>query len=198
MIAKISGILSFKSIEYIITDINGIGYKIFVPYSTYYHLPEKGCRLTLHTYTHLRNDAIALFGFLTEEEKKLFEALIGVSKIGPKLATNILSGTSVEELETAISGKDIEKINSIPGVGRKTAERIVLELKDKIACGSEKADELSKKDEEDDVFLDCVSALVNLGYHKKAAAEAVKKTRESMKDASFEEIIRSSLKALVK
>ena len=200
MIAKISGVLSYSSIDYIIIDVHGIGYKVFVPYSTYYHLPETGFRLSLHIYMHVKDDGISLYGFLTPEEKGLFEALIGISKIGPKLATNILSGASVDELKTAIADQDIARISSVPGIGRKTAERIVLELKDKVSPDAEKKEGLPRKDGGDDPMLtDCISALVNLGYHKKAARDAVNKIRQNLgKDAGFEEIIRNSLKALMR
>jgi len=199
MIAKISGVLSYSSIDYIMIDANGIGYKIFVPYSTYYHLPETGFRLSLHIHMHVKDDGISLYGFLTPEEKGLFEALIGISKIGPKLATNILSGASVDELKAAIAGQDIARISSVPGIGRKTAERIVLELKDKIAPETEKKEGFPRKDGEDAMLSDCISALVNLGYHKKAAREAVDKIRQNLgSDAGFEEIIRNSLKVLMR
>jgi Holliday junction DNA helicase RuvA len=200
MIAKISGVLSYSSIDYIMIDANGIGYKIFVPYSTYYHLPEIGFRLSLHIHMHVKDDGISLYGFLTPEEKGLFEALIGISKIGPKLATNILSGASVDELKAAIVHQDITRISSIPGIGRKTAERIVLELKDKVSPDAGKKEDFLRKDEEHDTMLsDCISALVNLGYHKKAAREAVDKIRQNLDgDAGFEEIIRNSLKVLMR
>jgi len=200
MIAKISGVLSYKSIEYIIIDVNGIGYKIFVPYSTYYNLPDKNLHLSLNIYTHVKDDGISLYGFLTTQEKSLFESLIGISKIGPKLATNILSGSSVEELYRAISRNDIARISSIPGVGRKTAERITLELKDRISPDFGKKEDITQEDKDfDQKFLDCISALINLGYNKKIALEAVKKIRQNLReDATFEEILKSSLKSLAR
>lgn len=200
MIAKISGVLSYKSIKYIIIDVNGIGYKIFVPYSTYYNLPDKNLRLSLDIYTHVKNDGISFYGFLTSQEKSLFESLISISKIGPKLAINILSGSSVEELNKAISRNDIARISSIPGIGRKTAERIALELKDKISHDFDKREDILQEDKDFDQKLsDCISALINLGYNKKIASGAVKKIRQNLReDTTFEEILKSSLKALAR
>lgn len=200
MIAKISGILIYKSIEYIIIDVNGVGYKIFVPYSTYYNLPDVNQPVSLEIHTHARNEGIDLYGFFTPEEKGLFESLIAISKIGPKLATNILSGSPVEELKKAISHQDTARIASIPGIGQKTAGRIVLELKDKIGDGFPEKEVILKEDRESDqMVLDSISALINLGYNKKTAKEAVEKARESLgDDAKFEEILKGSLKTLAR
>lgn len=203
MIASISGRLTHKSPEFLIIDVNGIGYRIIVPLTTYYKLPEINNSVSLYTYTHVREDALMLFGFLTYEEKELFKKLIGVSQIGPKLAVNILSGISAKELKEAIAKGDIVRLTSIPGVGRKTAERIVLELKDKIEFIVEDTQpsavsrQLSVR--RDPLFEDAVSALVNLGYKKGMAEDAVKQARGRQGEKTdIEGLIKESLKILSK
>src|SRR5512136_260857 len=132
MIARLTGKLAVKNPGEIILDVGGVGYQVFIPLSTFYELPERGEVLSLQIHTQVRDDAIELYGFLTLQEKEVFKLLLGVSKIGPKLANSILSGISVEELKTAIVTGNILKLNGIPGIGKKTAERLILELKDKI------------------------------------------------------------------
>ncbi len=205
MIATISGILTHKSPEFIIVDVHGIGYRIIVPLSTYYKLPdtETGAQVFLHTYTHVREDAFLLFGFLTKDEKDIFEKLISVSQIGPKLAVNILSGISAAELKNAIAKGDIVRLTSIPGVGKKTAERITLELKDKIGFVSEVSQPSAISPQpfkkRDQLFEDAVSALVNLGYKKIVAEDAVKQVSgDAGEGGGIEELIRGALKVLSK
>ncbi|MBI3813835.1 MAG: Holliday junction branch migration protein RuvA [Nitrospinae bacterium] len=222
MIATISGRLTHKSPEFIIVDVHGIGYRIIVPLSTYYKLPDPETahetssgqgsgQVFLHTYTHVREDAFLLFGFLTKEEKDIFGKLIGVSQIGPKLAVNILSGISAVELKNAIARGDIIRLTSIPGVGKKTAERIILELKDKIEFAIEDSQPSSVSPhhfkKRDNLFEDAVSALVNLGYKKGMAEDAVKQVRGSpgekhgsseREEADIEDLIRGALKILSK
>jgi Holliday junction DNA helicase RuvA len=133
MIARISGILIQKSVPQCVVDVHGAGYRVFVPLSTFYELPEEGQTVILHVHTHVREDAINLYGFLTKEEREVFQLLISVSGIGPKLALNILSGIAAGDLVKAVIGEDLKRLTGIPGVGKKTAERMILELKDKAA-----------------------------------------------------------------
>ena len=204
MIARIEGKLVYKSTDYLIVDVNGVGYRIFVPLSTYYALPEIDENLQLRIVTIVREDVFRLFGFLTKKEQEMFEHLLSISKIGPKLGLNTLSGMSADVLKDAITRGDIEKINSIPGIGKKTAERIVLELKEKLgkidldtseAVGSSIP---SAKTE----LQDALSALINLGYKKQSAELALKKVSTNLKNNDTEEsfnvetLIKGSLKIL--
>jgi Holliday junction DNA helicase RuvA len=185
-------------------DVNGVGYRVFIPLSTYYALPETGENLNLRIVTIVREDVFNLFGFLTQEEQEIFEHLISVSKIGPKLGLNTLSGMSADELKEAIMQGDIEKINSIPGIGKKTAERIVLELKEKV--GKVVLDTSSIIDSAvhstKTELKDALSALINLGYKKPAAELALKKVtvglknNENEKNATVESLIKGALKIL--
>ncbi|MEK7847126.1 MAG: Holliday junction branch migration protein RuvA [Nitrospinota bacterium] len=203
MIASISGKLTHKSPEFLIIDVNGIGYRIIVPLTTYYKLPEINNSVSLYTYTHIREDAFLLFGFQTREEKEIFEKLIGVSQIGPKLAANILSGITAKELKEAIAKGDIVKLTSIPGIGKKTAERIALELKDKIEFIIEDSQQSAVSRQlsvrRDPLFEDAVSALVNLGYKKGIAEDAAKQARGRQGEKTdIEGLIKESLKILSK
>jgi Holliday junction DNA helicase RuvA len=199
MIAHLSGDLLRKSTQSIIIDNGGIGYEVFIPLSTFYNLPEKDERVSLHIYTHVREDALTLFGFQTPLEKDLFMMLISVSGIGPKLAINILSGIGPEDLLVAMAQGDTLRLQSIPGVGRKTAERIALELRDKaVGIKGEWEVPLTKamSDEEKTMIDDALSALLNLGYASKSARVAVQKAISLMKDVSLEGLIREALKIL--
>jgi holliday junction DNA helicase RuvA len=200
MIAHLSGTLRSKVPNSVIIDNSGIGYEVTVPLSTYYALPEKDEKVSLHIYTHVREDALMLFGFHTPLEKEIFLLLFSVSGIGPKLATNILSGMGPEELLDAIANGDSRRIQSIPGVGKKIAERISLELKDKAS---------KLKGEQPPVALpfisrrggrvheDAVSALVNLGYSAKSAKEAVDRASSGAEDMTLETLIKKALRVLV-
>ena len=203
MIARIRGTLVFKSTNFLIVDVNGVGYRIFVPLSTYYALPKLGEILQLLTVTIVREDVFNLFGFLTQKEKDIFNHLISVSKIGPKLGLNILSGMSAEELKEAIKLGDIEKLNSIPGIGRKTAERIVLELKEKVSKAlADQPDGIHDIPSAKPEIEDALSALINLGYKKHLAETAVKKAKADLKinnsdnSSTLEILIRGALKIL--
>src|SRR3989304_10538690 len=132
MIATLRGILEHKSPNMVVLDVNGVGYQVFIPLSTFYTLPKEKEKVFLEIYTHVREDAISLFGFFTSEEKVLFEHLIGVTKIGPKLAINILSGIGSSDLKKAIVASDFDTLSNVPGVGKKTAERVVYELREKM------------------------------------------------------------------
>ena len=201
MIAHLKGILLSKSTDSIVIDNNGLGYEVFVPLSTFYTLPEEeGLEINLHIHTHVREDALVLFGFNTILEKKIFRLLISVSGIGPRLAVNILSGIGPDSLLEAIAHGDVARLQSIPGVGKKTAERISLELKDKaqsaisdISLQPVKTGSLEDKEIRDDAM----SALVNLGYSSKAAGKAVDKALSKSGDVTLERVITEALKVLV-
>ncbi len=172
MIAKISGNLARKVPGEIIVDVGGVGYQIFIPLSVFYRLPEVGAAVSLYVHTHLREDALQLFGFLEEAEKQIFLLLNNVAGIGPKLAVNILSGIPAEDLARALKEGDQARLLSIPGVGKKLAERMVVELRDKV--GTLRTEEEARNDGSQ-LMRDAVSALVNLGYRR---AEAEKNVRD--------------------
>ena len=197
MIAFIEGRLLFKSPEWIIVSAQGIGYQVAVPLSSFYDLPEIEQAVRLHIYTHVRQDAIQLFGFLTPREKEIFLLLLGVSGIGPKVALNILSGISSEELSAALLAQDSARVQRIPGIGKKTSERIVLELKDKIRkIGAGIQAPLSQGPEEGP-WEDALSALTNLGYPKAVAEKALSRIpREPGEAVSLEDLLRKVLKLL--
>jgi Holliday junction DNA helicase RuvA len=199
MIASITGRLRRKATDYLVIDVAGVGYQVQVPLSTYYGIPDDGEEVSLHIHTHLREDSLSLFGFLTQEEKDMFLLLIGVSGIGPKLALAILSSLPVADLSSAIQAADDSKLCAIPGIGKKTAARMVLELKDKItlmmpvmAAPPSTAAVLS------DDCEDVIAALVNLGYKKPQAEEAVRKVRGGRPGLTIEELIREALSGLMR
>ncbi len=192
MIAHIKGILIYKSFDQAIVDVNGIGYQIHIPLTTFYQLPEVYDPVSLNTCTLLRENTIEIYGFLTAKEREVFKSLIGIAGVGPRLARNILSGITPDELWAAVKRRDTLRLSSIPGVGRKTAERLVLELADRIRDVMEEEVEAMGG-----VFKDVVSALVNLGYKSSEAEAAVERVREEInEDEGFEEILRRSLKIL--
>jgi Holliday junction DNA helicase RuvA len=197
MIAQIRGQLVEKRPGVVIVETQGIGYQVFVSLSTFYDLPEATQGVRLHTYTHVREDLLQLFGFSTFLEKEIFQILIGVSGIGPKLALNILSGIAPAELIASLQSEDVARLMQIPGVGRKTAERLVFDLKEKIGKiagrGETPKEEKGKKGQ---VVDDVVSALVNLGYRKNQAESVVEQVWRQRTDASLEEILKESLRAL--
>ena len=181
-------------------DVNGVGYRVFIPLSTYYQLPAIEEEVCLRIYTHVREDAIQLYGFHTPDERATFELLTGVSGIGPRLAANILSGISVEELITAILEGDLPRLKAIPGVGRKTGERVILELRDKVLevprIGVGGAGR-QPKGERDQTLEDVISALLNLGCSRKEASRAAEAAREALGDgAEFEKLVKQALKHL--
>lgn len=194
MIGYLKGTLIDKKPNSVLMDVNGVGYLVNIPVSTFYDLPEEGTPLSLFIYTHVREDILALYGFRTTREKVLFEKLIGVSGIGPKMAIAFLSGMTVDELVPAIQRQDILKLTTIPGVGRKTAERVALELREQIpALLSEAAQAAQTKPMQEDL----ISALVNLGYHRTQAERAVKKVLEDAEpDSSFETLLKNSLQMI--
>lgn len=191
MIGYLKGILAEKKPNSLILDVNGVGYLVNIPVSTFLELPDEGSTLALFIYTHVREEALALYGFRTMREKLLFEKLISVSGIGPKVAISFLSGMSSDELIPAIQNQDIGKLSTIPGVGRKTAERVSLELREKIP---QLMSESAQAREEKPMREDLISALVNLGYQQGLAERIVKNVLDKSKsDASFEELLKSAL-----
>ena len=197
MISQIRGRLAYKSPEEIVIDVHGVGYGIKVPLSTFYELPGIGEEILLLIYTYVREDSLHLYGFLTPKEKELFRLLIGVSGVGPKLAINVLSGISAGELERALKDEDLVRLTRIPGVGRKTAERMLVELKDKVVVSETTVVPGIRGKEE--MIKDALSALVNLGYAKGIAEGAIKGVLQEKEDAlSLEELLRESLRLLAR
>lgn len=202
MIAFLAGKLIEKEANSVIVDVGGVGYEVMIPLSTFYELGEAGSDVSLRVYTHVREDAIQLFGFKTARERELFLHLIGVSGIGPKSAITALSGMSADEMIAAIRTNNLARLNSIPGVGKKTAERLVIELRDKVAKLSAVAsDEMRAEGVElsgDSVLDDALSALVNLGYQKAAAEKALKQAMQEGTEISVQKLLRRSLQILAK
>ena len=194
MIAKLKGDLLEKSADRMVVDVGGVGYEVFIPFSTYYELGDLGETVSLHVYTHVKEDALSLYGFLTQREKQLFTRLIQISGIGPKLGVTILSGFPVEELVEAVVEGDLVKLNAIPGVGKKTAERIVLEMKDKILSLAPELREAVSVNAPARIQEDVVSALVNLGYPRVTAEKAVSGALKNGKATRFEELLKKSLR----
>ncbi|MBI3695757.1 MAG: Holliday junction branch migration protein RuvA [Acidobacteria bacterium] len=192
MIASLRGRLLEKHPSQVIVDVNGVGYSVNIPVSTFYQLPERGGEAQLFIYTHVREDVLALYGFLTQKEKALFEKLISVSGIGPRLAVTLLSGLDADELTSAIRRGDVQRLVRVPGVGRKTGERLVLELREKMGPPEAGTPALSSLDEE------VVSALLNLGCGRPAAESAVQKARQNGAADEFEPLFRTALQIVMK
>jgi Holliday junction DNA helicase RuvA len=195
MIGLLRGRLLEKRPNQVILDVGGVGYLVAVPLSTFAAMGDLHAEVTLLIHTHVREDALALYGFLSAREKHLFELLLGASGVGPTLALKILSGMNVEELVPAIRTGDLARLTKIPGVGRKTAERMVVELKDKleaVAAEAEKPAAASPAGVEADVQ----SALTNLGYDERTAEAAVAEAKRDAGTGSFEKLLRASLTAL--
>ena len=203
MIAYLSGKLVEKDANTVIIDVNGVGYEVSIPLSTFYELGEPGSDISLKIQTIVREDAFQLFGFKANREKELFLLLISVSGIGPKSAITALSGMSADEIISAIRGNNLARLNTIPGVGKKTAERIVIELRDKVAKLSAIAgEELKSKGiaapTGNEVFDDAVSALTNLGYQRAAAEKALNQAAQEGTEMSVQKLLRRSLQLLAK
>ena len=198
MIALLRGTLAYKSSDHVIIDVGGVGYRLFIPLSTFYSLPETG-DVILFTHTHVREDALLLYGFLSMEEKELFGILISISGIGPKLAVNILSHIPAKDLKRAIASGDIKRLSSLPGIGKKTAERLVLELKDKVGPIHDlpEADDVQSNTSGGDISNDVISALINLGY-KENQARKVLESMELAPDLTMEEALKGALKVLIR
>ncbi len=194
MIAHLKGLLLEKAADRLVVEINDIGYEVLIPFSTYYELGEVGDTVSLRIYTHVREDVLSLYGFLSRKEKKLFTQLIQVSGIGPKLGITILSGLPVDEFTQALMDQDVVKLYGIPGVGKKTAERLVLEMKDKVLDWFPELEDSPVSSGSGSVQADVVSALVNLGYAKNTAERAVAKAREDGSIDTFEKLLKGSLR----
>ena len=191
MIARLRGKLAEKEPSRVVIDVSGVGYEVFVPVTTFTALPDAGSEVSVDIYTHVREDVIALFGFSSRQERRVFERLISVSGIGPRLAVTILSGGSVESLIGAIRRGDLARLTSIPGVGKKTAERIVLELKDKLQ-------EFTVEAAKPAVEADVLSALENLGYPRAMAEGATRRAVTGDADAGFDVLFKRALQILTK
>ena len=199
MIAHINGKLLSKSPQSVVVDTAGVGYHIHVPLSTFYQLPDEMETVSLHVYTHVREDMLQLFGFQTETEKEIFLLLISVSGIGPKLALNILSGIEIAELLSAIVSSDSERISAIPGVGKKTSQRITLELKEKvsdIAEGIEVRPQEKMQIRNKEIFDDALSALINLGYPSKPAKIILENVLRNNNDINLDTLLKEALRNL--
>ena len=197
MIAHLKGQLAYKSPEYTIVDVNGVGYQVFTPLSTYYALPNPGQTVSLRVHTRVREDELKLFGFLTEEEQTIFQKLITINKVGPRLALGILSGMSPADFISAVMNNDAARLNTIPGVGMKTAERLTLEMKDKLAELALEMEHHPEATPKQGFYDDALSALINLGYKKPEAEKALKTIyNQNGKDASLEDLIKESLNIL--
>ena len=203
MIAYLSGKLLEKDANTIIIDVNGVGYEVSIPLSTFYELGEIGADVTLRIQTIVREDAFQLFGFKTLREKELFLLLVSVSGIGPKSAITALSGMSADEIISAIRQNNLARLNSIPGVGKKTAERLVIELRDKITklsviAGEEIKAEGNTISSGNAVMDDAISALTNLGYNNAAAEKALNQAMQEGTEMSVQKLLRRSLQLLAK
>jgi Holliday junction DNA helicase RuvA len=200
MIASLTGRVAFKAPTSVILDVQGVGYEVFIPLSTYYGLPDLNELTSLAVHTHLREDAIQLYGFLTPPEKEAFVLLTSVSGIGPKLGLSVLSTLSVPDLASAVQAGDVDKIATVPGVGKKSAGRIALELKDKVlrlpSAPAKTADAAPARTQLEE---DALSALVNLGYRPAEVKEALKHVvRDGQEVPSLKDMIREALKELAK
>lgn len=206
MIAYLSGKLLAKHANSVILDVNGVGYEVTIPLSTFYELGETGSDVSLRIYTHVREDSLQLFGFKTARERELYLQLITVSGIGPKLGITLLSGMSADDLVGAIRTNNLARLNSVPGIGKKTAERLVIELRDKIAqlSSPELEEEFAIRTGTDSpamasaIHNDALSALVNLGYQKAVAEKALKTAIQEGTANTVQALLRRSLQLLAK
>jgi Holliday junction DNA helicase RuvA len=198
VIAYLRGRIFAKQPNRIVVDVGGVGYDVSVPLSTFYGLNDPGSDIALRIHTHVREDALALYGFATRLEQELFERLIGVSGIGPKLALAVLSGIEPPELIRAIQRSDIARLTAIPGVGKKTSERIILELKDRLPIPALEAAPEGAAAEAPALRDDVLSALINLGYHRPLAEKAVDSAIKATSDGDFEGTLRQALRELAR
>jgi Holliday junction DNA helicase RuvA len=196
MIAHLRGKIYDKRPNQVVVDVNGVGYEVLIPLSTFYALGELHQEVNLLIHTHVREDVLALYGFMTSREKQLFEVLLSASGVGPVLALKILSGMNVEELLPAIRAGDLARLTTIPGVGRKTAERIVVELRDKMAAMEAQELRPAARPGRTQLDTDVISALANLGYDERIAENAVEDARASGGDVEFESLLRATLQVL--
>jgi holliday junction DNA helicase RuvA len=195
MIAQLRGSLGDKRPNQVLVDVGGVGYLVHIPHSTFYALGDLHSNVTLLIHTQVREDAISLYGFLSAREKHLFELLISASGVGPALALKILSGMSVDDLVPAVRSGDLARLTRIPGVGRKTAERMIVELRDKLAA-MEIPEDSRKPVTTTGTSGDVVSALLNLGYDQHAAEQAVERAGKNGASETFEPLLRGALQEL--
>jgi Holliday junction DNA helicase RuvA len=205
MIAHLSGTLLAKHATSVIVDVGGVGYEVTIPVTTFYDLEDAGAQVQLRIYTHVREEALQLYGFKTARERELFTMLISVSGIGPKSAIAMLSGMSADEIITAIRTNNLARLTSIPGLGKKTAERLVIELRDKMTklSSPELEEQLAARasgatPSDDTLREDALSALTNLGYQRAAAEKAITHAMQEGGDLSVELLLRRSLRTLSK
>ncbi|MBM3222955.1 MAG: Holliday junction branch migration protein RuvA [Candidatus Tectomicrobia bacterium] len=201
MIAHVQGVLVVKTVERIVLDVHGVGYQAVVPLSTYYALPDLQERVTLLTTMYVREDTMRLYGFATPEEQEVFELLIGVSSVGPRLALNMLSSLSAADLRQAIAQSDTRRLQAIPGVGRKTAERVVLELQEKMSALqlTTSGQPHITVTEDEQTLRDVMSALLNLGYRQTEAEKAVRTAQAKQAGPlTLERLLKDALQALAR
>jgi Holliday junction DNA helicase RuvA len=199
VIAYLRGRISDKQPNRIVVDVNGVGYDVAVPLSTFYGLGDIGSEIALRIHTHVREDALALFGFATALELTLFDRLIGISGIGPKVALAVLSGIEPHELVRAIEHGDVARLTAIPGVGKKTAERMIVELKDRLPpLRRDPAVAAGAVPDAPAVRDDVLSALLNLGYHRPLSEKAVEAAVKATPDGSFERTLKQALRELAR
>jgi Holliday junction DNA helicase RuvA len=192
VIAHLKGRVLRKGPQEVVLDVGGVGYRVFIPVSSFYRLGDDGAEVSLRIHTHVRDDALALYGFVTAGEQQIFERLIEVAGVGPRLAVNILSGIEAPDLATALRTGDLARLTRVPGVGRKTAERLVVELKDKMPAAP--AEEAVPSEPPSSSKEDLLSALANLGYSRGEAERGVDRAlREDGQEARFEDLLRHAL-----
>jgi Holliday junction DNA helicase RuvA len=200
MIAQLTGMVVAKALDQIVLDVHDVGYRVFIPLSTYYELPPLKASVSLLVHTYVREDTWQLFGFLTPDERDLFEALLRVTKVGPKLALAMLSGMSAGDLQQAVIEGNLLRLSAIPGVGRKTAERIVLELRDKLAKGKPGVlEDLGASGQPQATIADAIAALQNLGYPRMLAERTVQQVwrrEDGTTTATLKDLIRGALRVL--
>ncbi|MCC7010875.1 MAG: Holliday junction branch migration protein RuvA [Acidobacteria bacterium] len=198
MIAHLSGTLLEKQVPRLVVDVGGVGYEVLVPLSTFYAVGDRGERVALGVYTRVTDEAIQLYGFHTALERTLFERLIGVNGVGPKLALAVLSGIEPAELVRAVRHGDVARLTRTPGIGRKTAERLVLELKDRLPAAVDEAADAPRRAGGDEVRDDILSALVNLGYQRHAVEKTVDTVIGRSEARAFEPLLRETLRELAR
>ncbi len=196
MIARLAGILSEVGAGFAVVDVGGVGYLVHLSQLTQASLPARGEKVALRIFTHVREDALDLFGFAAEEEEAVFRALLGVKGVGPRAAQNILSGIEARELAQAVAGGDVVRLTKVPGIGKKTAERLVVELKDKLLTLAKASGGPRAAVHEADALEQLRAALVNLGYRPPQAEGAVEALRDEADGKPLDELLREALKRL--
>ena len=198
MIGFLRGRVLDRQPNRVIVDVQGVGYEVIVPLSTFYEIGDEGSEVALRVHTHVREEALQLYGFRTALEQQLFERLIAISGIGPKLAIAVLSGIETRELVVAVQRGDVARLTRVPGVGRKTSERIVLELKDRLAGLAVPVEAPVEANTDGRLRDDLLSALQNLGYHRPVAEKAIDASLAAQGDANFEQALRGALRELMR